>query len=411
MLAPASIPVADREGPLADRQGPRRMGMAIGLIEASTSRLDVRRGPLRPAEVEVVRDYDTFVALEAEWNEAVERARIPHPFLRHEWVRTWWDAFSTPADRLHIQIVRVNGVVAAIAPFMRDTAAMYRVPARRVRFIHNDHTPRTDIIVATDADASYRAIWRALREDRERWDVLQLSQLERSSPTHQAFRAFATADRLAAGTWRSSDSPYLPIAGTWDGYLNGLSAKFRSNLRNRLSRLMKIGSPSLEVLTDRRAIEAASEEAYRLESSGWKREAGTAISSDPAVHRFYTALIERGTAAGWLQLLFLKVGDRRIATSYGACFDQRLFLFKTGYDPEFATGAPFKILTSLAIQHACDQGLVEVDFLGDAEPWKLEWTSTSRGHDWLYVFSDTMRARLLHSIKFEWLPELKKWRA
>ena len=65
----------------------------------------------------------------------------------------------------------------------------------------------------------------------------------------------------------------------------------------------------------------------------------------------------------------------------------------------------------LAIQAAYAEGLTEIDFLGDAEPWKLEWTSTSRGHDWLYVFSGTIRAQLLHSVKFQWLPELKKWRA
>jgi CelD/BcsL family acetyltransferase involved in cellulose biosynthesis len=112
-----------------------------------------------------------------------------------------------------------------------------------------------------------------------------------------------------------------------------------------------------------------------------------------------------------LQLLFLRVGGQRVAVSYGACFQRRLFLFKTGYDPEFATGAPFKILTYFAIREAYAQGLTEVDFLGDAEPWKLEWTSTSRGHDWLFVFSDTIRARLLHSIKFEWVPQVKRWRA
>lgn len=361
--------------------------------------------------VEVISDYAAFVALEAEWNDTVERARVPHPFLRHEWVRTWWDAFSTPATRLYIQVVRANGRVTAIAPLMRDTVTMYGVPARRVRFIHNDHTPRTDVIIAEDAEASYQAIWRALRSGRERWDVLLLSQLERDSKTQQIFQAFAAAERLRTGTWRSSDSPYLSITGTWDSYLNTLAAKFRSNLRNRLSRLTKIGPVSFEILTDRASIEAAAEEAWRLESSGWKSEAGTSIASDPAVHRFYTSLIERGTQAGWLQLLFLKVGDRRVATSYGASFDQRLFLFKTGYDPEFATGAPFKILTSFAIQEACARGLREIDFLGDAEPWKLEWTSTIRGHDWLYVFGGTMRAQLLHSLKFQWLPELKRWRS
>jgi CelD/BcsL family acetyltransferase involved in cellulose biosynthesis len=361
--------------------------------------------------VDVVSGYDALVALEREWNDAVTRARIPHPFLRHEWVRTWWDAFQTPAAHLYIQVVRAQGRVIAIAPLMRETVTMYGMRVRQVRFIHNDHTPRTDMIIAGDPEAAYEAIWQALRTGRERWDVLLLSQLERGSKTEDAFRAFAAREGLRTGTWRSSDSPYLAITGGWHTYLNSLPAKFRSNLRNRLSRLAKIGPVSLEVLTDRASIAAAADDAWRLESSGWKRDAGTSIASDPAVQRFYTSLIERGTGAGWLELLFLKVGDRRIATSYGARFDNRLFLFKTGYDPEFATGAPFKTLTSLAIEDACRRGLSEVDFLGDAEPWKLEWTSTSRGHDWLYVFGKTIRAQLLHSAKFQWLPELKRWRS
>jgi CelD/BcsL family acetyltransferase involved in cellulose biosynthesis len=397
MLAPATFELREPRGePRMWRQPPSR--------DASGSRA-------RSVTLDVVTGYSAFVALEGEWNDTVERARIPHPFLRHEWVRTWWDAFSTPACRLYIQVVRVDGRIAAIAPLMRDAAPMYGIPARRVRFIHNDHTPRTDVIVADHADTSYQAIWRALREDREPWDVLLLNQLERDSRTATTFDQFAATEGLRTGTWKSSDSPYLPLTGSFDDYLNRLPAKFRSNLRNRLSRLMKTGAVSFEVLTDRQSIEAAAEEAWRLESSGWKRDAGTAIACDPAVRRFYTTLIERGANAGWLQLLFLKVGDRRIATSYGACFDQRLFLFKTGYDPEFATGAPFKILTSFAIQDACTRGLREVDFLGDAEPWKLEWTSASRAHDWLYVFGSTLRAQLLHSIKFQWLPELKRWRA
>ena len=383
------------------------------LAPAQTFGWTVARPAIRgdACAVDVVTDYGAFVNLAAEWNETVERAAIAHPFLRHEWVRTWWDAFSTPGARLHILVVRAHGRITAIAPFMREQARMYGVPARRIRFIQNDHTPRTDIIVAAQPDESYRAIWRALRADRDRWDVLQLSQLERESDTRRRFCELAAADGCLSGLWPSSDSPYLSLTGTWDEYLQSLPAKFRSNLRNRMSRLTRLGEPVLEVISERRAIEAACEEAWRLENSGWKREAGTAITCDPAVQRFYTALIERGTAAGWLQLLFLKVGDRRIATSYGASFNDRLFLFKTGYDPEFATGAPFKILTYFAIREACAQGLREVDFLGDAEPWKLEWTSTTRGHDWLFIFAGTMRARLLHSMKFQWGPQLKRWRA
>lgn len=361
--------------------------------------------------VEVVSDEAAFVRLEDEWNAAVARAGTAHPFLRHEWVRAWWDAFKTPGARLYVQVVRARGRIIAIAPFMRDTAWTYGLPARRIRFIQNDHTPRTDLIIAEQPAEAYGAIWRALGADGEPWDVLQLSQLPRESATRHAFDALAAADRCPTGVWPSSDSPYLALTGTWDDYLSRLPAKFRSNLRNRLSRLTQVGEPALEVLAGRRAIDEACDEAWRLESSGWKLEAGTAVACDPAVRRFYTTLVERGTAAGWLRLLFLTAGGRRIATSYGACFENRLFLFKTGYDPAFATAAPFKLLTYFAIREAYAQGLAEVDFLGDAEPWKLEWTPASRGHDWVFVYSGTWRARLLHAVKFRWLPWLKRWRA
>jgi CelD/BcsL family acetyltransferase involved in cellulose biosynthesis len=361
-------------------------------------------------QVDVITDYRTFARLDGEWNAAVARARIPYPFLRHEWVRTWWEAFGGRA-RLHVMLVRKAGRITAIAPFMRDTTVQYGVPVRRVRFIANDHTPRTDVIVVDDAVEAYRAIWDELRADRARWDVIQLGNVEHRSETLRIVRGLAAADRCPIGVWKSSDSPYLTLEGTWDDYLKALPAKFRSNLRNRLSRLTRLGEPALEVLDHRTAIESACADAWRLESSGWKQEAETAIVSDPAVRRFYTALIERGAAAGWLQLLFLTVGGRRIATSYGAVFDRRLMLFKTGYDPEYAPCAPFKLLTYLAVQHAYAQGLVEIDFLGDAEPWKLEWTSEAREHDWLFVFANTPRARLLHSVKFQLLPMVKRWRA
>ena len=43
---------------------------------------------------------------------------------------------------------------------------------------------------------------------------------------------------------------------------------------------------------------------------------------------------------------------------------------------------------------AFERGFEEVDFLGDTEPWKLEWTTTTRPHDWLFVFSKSSRGRL-----------------
>jgi CelD/BcsL family acetyltransferase involved in cellulose biosynthesis len=373
------------------------------------------RRPTATPVVDVITDYAAFLALAPEWNDTVRRAGVPHPFLSHEWLRTWWDCFAGDAH-LHIVVVRERnevgaGRIIAIAPLLLESARMYGIPIRRLRLLQNDHTPRTDFIVAEQAGTAYQAIWQTLFAHKSEWDVLQLSQLPRESATLTAFASFASAEGLSTGNWASGESPYLELRGTWDQYWNGLSAKFRSNVRNRLTRLSQIGVPDFEMLDDATAIAAARQDSIRLEASDWKEQEGTAITSDPSVQRFYAELPERAVDAGWLRLLFLTVDGRRIATSFSAIYDNRLFLLKTGYDPEFAKCSPFKLLTSFAVQAAYADGLAEVDFLGDTEPWKQEWTPATRAHDWLYVFSDTMRARLVHRAKFQVAPAVRQWRA
>ena len=359
--------------------------------------------------VETVADASAFAQLETEWNDAVDRAAVPHPFLRHEWLHTWWECFGDKRA-LHIVIVRSNDRIIAIAPLLRESASMCGVPVRRLRLMHNDHTPRADFIVAEQGERAYKAIWRALIEAKDQWDVLLLGQLPRESKTRELFASFAKADSCTLGTWRSSDSPYLELNGTWEEYFGSLPAKFRSNVRNRISRLNRLGEPVLESIESGSAIDAALADTIRLEESGWKRHEGTAIASNDSVQRFYTRLAHRAAGRGWLRLLFLTVGGRRIATSYSLSYEGRLFLVKTGYDPTYETCSPFKVLTYLATKRAFEEGLDEVDFLGETEPWKREWTSSVRSHDWVFVFSRSLRARLAKLLKFHVVPAVRKWR-
>src|SRR5688500_6138288 len=107
--------------------------------------------------VEVITDVSTFVGMESVWNETVERAAIAHPFLRHEWLRTWWDCFGA-GRRLHIVVVKDGADVVAIAPLMTEQVHMYGLTVRKLDLLHNDHTPRVDCIAAGSPLESYGAI-------------------------------------------------------------------------------------------------------------------------------------------------------------------------------------------------------------------------------------------------------------
>ena len=360
--------------------------------------------------VDLVSDNAAFASLDSEWNDAVDRAGIVHPFLRHEWVSAWWDAFGGGGrEELHLIVVRdATRAICAIAPLMSDRWPMYGVPVRRLRLLQNDHTPRTGVIVAAHAEDSYRAIWHALHDGRKRWDVLQLSQLPDSSETRAHFMRLAAEEGIHTGIWESGASPYLRLDSSWTAYVEDLDSKFKRNLRNRLSHASKLGELRLEVVDEPSMLRASFADVQRLEDSGWKASEGTAIASDSRVRSFYSLVTERAANAGWLRMLFLEVGGRRVAAAYAALYANRLFLIKTGYDPSFAKCAPFKLLTSFAVRYAYEHGIDEIDFLGDVEPWKLEWTSTARRHDWLFVFAATARGRLLHPVKFQLVPAVRQ---
>lgn len=360
--------------------------------------------------VETVADFQSFVELEPAWNALLNRAGVEHPFLTHEWVRTWWECFGA-GKRLHVLIARRGREVVGLAPMMVSAGRMYGMRVRWLEFIYNDHTPRFDFIVDPSAEGVYDAFWRCLIEQQAFWDVLKLCQLPHGSRSLDEIPRLARASGFRLGLWSSGAAPYLPMNMSWDEYLKGVGRrgkKHRANLRNRMNRLSEIGQAEVEELTTINA--AALEEGLRIESSVWKAKEGTAICSQPDVHLFYTRLAHRAATRGWLSLHFLKINGKRIAFDYSLRYRNRIYLLKQGYNAEYYQFSPYNLLGATVLQKSFEQGVLEYDFLGLEEEWKMTWTGEGRPHYWLYAFPDNRRARLLHSAKFEIIPELKQRR-
>jgi CelD/BcsL family acetyltransferase involved in cellulose biosynthesis len=371
-----------------------------------------REKAFRPGEwtIEVITEYPDFVGLEDAWNALVERAGVDHPFLRHEWIRAWWESFGE-GKKLHIVTLRSRDELVAIAPLMLTRARIYGLSVRTLQFIFNVHTPRLDVIAARSHREVCRVLWRYLRERNGLWDVVEMHQLPEGSRTLDELRRAAEADGYPAGIWRSDDSPYLALDGTApDAYFAALPAKHRSNVRNRGKRLAKLGRVEIETIDGVAGLEAGLEDGFRIEAAAWKGEAQTAIRCDEQLRRFYTRAAQIAAGHGWLRLQFLTLDGRRIAFGYSLVYGQKLYLLKAGYDPEFAPYSPFNLLCERILRECFDEGLLEFDFLGAEADWKMRWTRTVRPHYWLFLFSRALRGRLIHWAKFRLATALRERR-
>lgn len=357
--------------------------------------------------VEVVSDYRTLLGMQATWDELVLESAGAYPFRSHAWFRAWWECFGAD-NGLHVVTVYAGTNLIGIAPLMSSSKSVYGVTLRRLSFLENDHTPRCDFILRRDMEQQASgAIWDFLRSEPQ-WDLLELNHLPTGCVTLEYLTAVARADGYLAGTRDQDQSPYVPLVGDWENYFKQLHYNHRRNVRKKMNRLKRCGRVELEVISDTEILTQALDDGFRIEAAAWKEQNHTAMRSDPAVRRFYESYAQHAGRAGTLRLTFLKIDGKRIAFKYALHDYNRLYVLKAGYEVEYARHSPSHILCNLMMQDSFARGLVEYDFLGNNEAWKLEWNPQIRPHYGLLVFRRTWRTRALYALKCQVMPILQR---
>ena len=79
--------------------------------------------------IEVIDSFEQFEALRDAWNDLAHRDGPPLPYLRHEWLASWWRGFGGEAT-LAIHVARDGSTLTAAAPLMRSRRSLAGVPVQ-----------------------------------------------------------------------------------------------------------------------------------------------------------------------------------------------------------------------------------------------------------------------------------------
>lgn len=311
---------------------------------------------------DAVELHDRVDGIAGEWDELVDRSGAS-TFMRPGWYAAWWRAFGR--GRLEIVALRRGGALVGVCPLARRAGTL-RAPV-------NWHTPVWHPVAEDDAalETLVAAVASAARPR------LSVGFLDAGTPGHDALLAAVSRPRWRARAYELESSPYIELAGeSWEAREERLGAKRRSNLRRLWRRLEERGALEFAVHDGREQLDALLDEGLDLEASGWKGEGGTAIRSDPATSGFYRDVAHWAAARGSLALAFLRLDGRAIAFDFAIEEHGIHSLLKTAYDEPLRSSAPGLQLRTRMIERAHRRGLSRYEFLGDALPWKLEWTDT-----------------------------------
>ena len=345
----------------------------------------------------MITDMAAFNVLEPQWNTLVKETNNSL-FLRHEFLRIWYESFAARAPlRILTGWSREKRLVAAL-PLIQQRGVIRGMPVRQIVAMSNAHSCRFDMI-AKDPEVAGKAMFRHLAEQND-WDVLRIADVPDGGQAWHIYRA-AMSSGFPVGAWLSQRSPFLPLPSSEDGLQGCVSSQLRSNARRKLRQMEKKGAVRIEQI-QASDLPAVLEDFFNIERSGWKGRNGTACDQDEQTRSFYIRLAQWAAENHWLSLFRLTLDGQTAAFQYGLTYDGAYFLPKLAFSEAFGELSPGLVLMHEVLRDCIHRHLTAIDFLGTDDEWKSRWTAHVQPHYWLYVFSKTMKGRLLHRMKFKW---------
>jgi CelD/BcsL family acetyltransferase involved in cellulose biosynthesis len=147
--------------------------------------------------------------------------------------------------------------------------------------------------------------------------------------------------RMAEILARRERAALFPEGGVMPQLDSALSAKRQSRLRGLERKLERDYGPArVDRPADNEALEAWLADFLRLEASGWKGRAGSALASAPDSKALFCDAVRGAHASGAIVCLSLSIGDQIVAMSSFFLKDGHGFGFKCCFDERFASYAP-----------------------------------------------------------------------
>jgi CelD/BcsL family acetyltransferase involved in cellulose biosynthesis len=329
--------------------------------------------------LDVVRTAAAFEALAPEWNTLLSHSAIHVPFLRHEFLFPWWQTLGggewSHGDLYVVTARQVGGELIAAAPLF-FTENLEGEPALML-LGSIEIADYLDVIAQPDHSSTFieSLLEYLVRPDAPEWRCLDWYNLFEYSPTLPILTAAAERRGWKVTRELLQHCPYIPLPGDWDVYLSGIDKKQRHEIRRKIRRAESAEVPvSWYIVSDESKLDAEIDIFLAL------------MSQDLDKDRFLTDImrthmrksVHAAFQAGWLQLAFMQVGDKKVAGYLNFDYDNHIWVYNSGLDYNYRELSPGWVLLGYLLQWANEHQRKAFDFMRGDEDYKYRFGAIDR---------------------------------
>jgi len=327
--------------------------------------------------------YNTFDALASykkAWNQLLYKSASVVPFLTYDYLEAWWRTRGGGEWPEESQLVLCaafeNEQLIGIAPLFHaenvlgEPALMF-VGAIEVSDFLNFIVAPEDLSPFISGLIDFLISETSLPE----WKGLDLYNILEGSPILETLQAEADRRGWMYEQVRLQPSPYIPLPGDFNSYMEGIDGKQRREIRRKLRNLESSFVKGDLVFT---------EDPDRLHDE--VDAFLTMMAQDPNKRDFLTDPMRQhlhNTAQvaldhGWLQLAFFTIDGEKVAGNMSFNFNKRLWLYNSGWEWEYREFSPGWLLLIYMIEWATENCIQEFDFMRGDEDYKYKFGGIDR---------------------------------
>jgi len=317
--------------------------------------------------------HNNFSELDpTEWNALLSESINDVPFLRYEYLSTWWSTRGGgewPQAELALISARENDQLIGIAPlFLADfdgQGALMMLGSIEI----SDYQ---DLIVrADDLPRFLSELLDYLASDSAlAWSGLDWYNLPDSSPTLPALKS--ESDKRG---WTYTEEIYRPtpriiLPGDFDEYLMSINKKQRHEIRRKMRRA-EASEKNVRwyFVEDETALDVEIEAFFTLMANDHQKEEFLT----EAMRTQMRASVHAAFKAGWLQLAFMEADGHKIAGYLNFDYGNRIWVYNSGLDFSFKELSPGWVLLGYLLKWANENGRDEFDFMRGDEEYKYRF--------------------------------------
>jgi len=282
----------------------------------------------------------------------------PTVFVLPGWLGAWWQVFGAGFEPL-ILVAREDDEVIGVAPLkFRGGVASF--------IGDNSVCDYLDCIVAPGREADFS---RELLEYMPGHGIESLV-LETLRPESVAGHNLVVEGRRQGHSVTCSPigvSFEMELPATWEAYLGSLESKQQRGVERKMRQLDKVAEVRFSVLRDAEVGEAELEAFFQM-MAGSRRDKALFLTAE--MRLFFEKITAAMSSYKLLRLAFLDVGVARVSAVLYFGYNDRIYLYNSGYVPQYAEMNVGLVSKLYCIRQAIAERKRVFDFLKGSEVYK-----------------------------------------